>query len=646
MHPSAAHAISWSGVQRSSAASICLCPPAERVACSGGATGGQPRVHSLWGPPQQRRDVNGGANRFPTRRQVPPPKGCVCDALPKETGMKSLSVRGKEEGCQGGGGGGRRRLLLLSRGSGASWTTSGPSSSRTAESWANHCCRTLLTVRAASTATDVAEAATEYEAVIGLETHVQLAAKTKAFCSCPSEFGAEPNSNVCPVCMGLPGTLPVLNEKVLELAVRTSLALGCNIARTSKFDRKQYFYPDLPKGYQISQFDEPLATGGHVDIDLPVESGGGHCRVGITRAHVEEDAGKIVYAGADRLSGSEYTQVDLNRAGIPVLEIVSEPDMRTGLQAAEYASEVQRIVRYIGVSNGNMQEGSMRCDVNVSVRPKGRAKLGTKVEIKNMNSFSAIQKAIDFEIVRQVELLKEGKGDDICQETRLWDEGNQQTIAMRSKEGLADYRYFPEPDLREVVLAEEYIDRVRQTVPELPHEKRRRYEAAGLSMKDVLVLANDVDVAEYFEAVLACGTDVKSAANWIMGDVTAFLKANKMTVRDMKMLPSSLAELISLIEDKTISGKIGKEILPELLTTGTAPRKIVEAKGLLQISDPAALEAIIDEVLAANPKQLQDYRQGKTKLQGFFTGQVMKKSGGKANPVLMNEILVRKLNSG
>ncbi|CAM6090010.1 unnamed protein product [Calypogeia fissa] len=495
--------------------------------------------------------------------------------------------------------------------------------------------------------TKVAEGKTNvfenYEAVIGIETHVQLATATKAFCSCESRYGAEPNTNVCPVCMGLPGTLPVLNETVVEYGVKLGLALHAQIALRSKFDRKQYFYPDLPKGYQISQFDIPIAEHGYVELDLPVEFGGGHKKFGITRVHMEEDAGKLIHAGADQLSGSSYSQVDLNRAGVPLLEIVSEPDMRTGLEAAEYAAELQRTVRYLGIGNGNMQEGSMRCDVNISVRPKGRERFGTKVEIKNMNSFSAMQRAIEYEISRQVGLIEGGKGDEIVQETRLWEEGAQRTTTMRKKEGLADYRYFPEPDLPEVILAEEFINSVKATLPELPNEKRRRYEELGLSMQDTLVLTNDSSVAAFFDTVLEKGGDVKQAANWIMGDIAAYLKNEKVSITEIKMTPSTLAELLELIKDGTISGKIGKEILPELIQTGVTAKQIVEKKGLLQISDVATIEKMIDEVLEKNASQVEAYRGGKTKLQGFFVGQVMKASGGKVNPALMNKILLEKL---
>ncbi|CAI0412607.1 unnamed protein product [Linum tenue] len=471
---------------------------------------------------------------------------------------------------------------------------------------------------------EVSKIGADYEAVIGIETHVQLSTLTKAFCSCPYSYGAQPNTCICPVCMGLPGALPVLNSKVIECAVKLALALNCRLSFSSKFDRKQYFYPDLPKGYQISQFDIPIATGGSIDLDLPLEFGGGHRRFGITRIHMEEDAGKLMHSGNGSYSqmSNHPSQVDLNRAGVPLLEIVSEPDMRTGIEASEYAAELQRVVRYLGVSNGNMQEGSLRCDVNVSVRPIGQAEFGTKVEIKNLNSFSAINRAIDFEISRQVNLHSQGQQDSIVQETRLWEEGAQKTVTMRKKEGLADYRYFPEPDLPEVVLTKAYMDSVGKSLPELPEAKRRRYEEMGLSMQDVLFLANDIAVADFFDATIQKGADVKLAANWIMGDIAAYLKNEKLSINDIKLVPHELAELIASIKSGTISGKIGKEI-----------------------TDLVDIEKMVDKVIAENPKQLEQYRSGKTKLQGYFAGQVMKASKGKANPGILNKVLVEKLNA-
>ncbi len=488
--------------------------------------------------------------------------------------------------------------------------------------------------------TTAAPVKTQYEAIIGLETHCQLNTQSKIFSYSSTEFGATPNTNIDPICMGLPGVLPVLNQKVLEYAVKTGLALNCQIAPYSKFDRKQYFYPDLPKNYQISQFDLPIAEHGWLEVELADEAGNPvRKKIGITRLHMEEDAGKLVHAGSDRLSGSKYSLVDYNRAGIPLLEIVSEPDMRSGQEAAEYAQELRRILRYLGVSDGNMQEGSLRCDVNVSIRPVGQKEFGTKVEIKNMNSFNAIQKAIEFEIERQTAAVE--AGERIVQETRLWDESKQETISMRVKEGSSDYRYFPEPDLPPIEVSNEQLEQWRSELPELPAQKRHHYETEfGLSAYDARVLTDDRLVAEYFEAVVAAKANPKQAANWIMGDIAAHLNTEKLKITDIALKPLILAELITLIEDGTITGKIAKEILPELLSKGGSPKELVKDKTVIS---GAQLEAIIDEVIAANPKELEQYRNGKTKLQGFFVGQVMKKTNGRADPKLTNQILDKKL---
>jgi len=485
---------------------------------------------------------------------------------------------------------------------------------------------------------------TQYEAVIGLETHCQLSTKTKIFSSSSTEFGNTPNTNIDPICMGMPGVLPVLNQKVLEYAVKAGLALNCEIAPYSKFDRKQYFYPDLPKNYQISQFDLPIATNGWLEIELVDEAGNStRKKIGITRLHMEEDAGKLVHGGSDRISGSTYSMVDYNRAGVPLIEIVSEPDLRSGAEAAEYGQELRRIVRYIGVGDGNMQEGSLRCDVNISVRPVGRKEFGTKVEIKNMNSFNAIERAIDYEIDRQIQALE--TGETIIQETRLWDEGKQCTFSMRMKEGASDYRYFPEPDLPPIEVSVAQLQDWKAQLPELPAEKRNRYETQlALSPYDARVLTDDKAVAEYFEGAIAAGAPAKQAANWVMGDITAYLKNEKLAIGEIPLQPQDLAELISLIDTGTISGKMAKDLLPELLSTGGSPQKFVESKGLIQISDAGAIESAIDAVLAANPKELEQYRAGKTKLLGFFVGKVMKETGGRADPKLTNEMLANKLN--
>ena len=492
--------------------------------------------------------------------------------------------------------------------------------------------------------TTAAPVKTQYEAIIGLETHCQLSTQTKIFSNSSTEFGSTPNTNIDPICLGMPGVLPVLNQKVLEYAVKAGLALNCQIAPYSKFDRKQYFYPDLPKNYQISQFDLPIAEHGWLEIELPDEAGNPiRKKIGITRLHMEEDAGKLVHAGSDRLSGSTYSLVDYNRAGVPLIEIVSEPDMRSGQEAAEYAQELRRIMRYIGVSDGNMQEGSLRCDVNISVRPVGQKEFGTKVEIKNMNSFNAIQKAIEYEIERQIAAVE--AGERIVQETRLWEEGSQRTISMRVKEGSSDYRYFPEPDLPPIEVSKEQLEQWGSALPELPAQKRHRYEAElGLSPYDARVLTDDRLVAEYFEAAVAAKANPKQTANWVMGDIAAYLNNEKQTITKIALTPLILAELITLIEDGTISGKIAKDILPELLTQGGSVKELVERKGLIQISNTGELEPIIDEVIAANPKELEQYRNGKTKLQGFFVGQVMKKTNGRADPKLTNQILGKKLN--
>ncbi|RAQ47038.1 Asp-tRNA(Asn)/Glu-tRNA(Gln) amidotransferase GatCAB subunit B [Arthrospira sp. O9.13F] len=484
---------------------------------------------------------------------------------------------------------------------------------------------------------------TEYEAVIGLETHCQLSTQTKIFSNSSTEFGADPNTNIDPICLGLPGVLPVLNQKVLEYAVKAARSLNCEIAPYSKFDRKQYFYPDLPKNYQISQFDLPIATNGWLEIEIVDENNNPiRKRIGITRLHMEEDAGKLVHGGSDRLAGSTYSMVDFNRAGIPLVEIVSEPDIRSGLEAAEYAQELRRIVRYLGVSDGNMQEGSLRCDVNISVRPVGQKEFGTKVEIKNMNSFSAIQKAIDYEIERQIAALEAGQ--PLIQETRLWEEGSQRTISMRSKEGSSDYRYFPEPDLPPIQVSAEQLKQWESELPELPAQKRHRYETdLGLSPYDTRVLTDDRTVAEYFEATVAAGADTKQAANWLMGDITAYLKNEKLAITDIPLKPAELAELINLIGENTISGKIAKDILPELLAKGGSPKQMVEKKGLIQISDTGELEAIIDEVIASHPQEVEKFKAGKTKLKGFFVGQVMKKTQGRADPQLTNKLISQKL---
>ena len=483
----------------------------------------------------------------------------------------------------------------------------------------------------------------EWEAVIGLETHVQLGTESKIFTTASTTYGSDPNTHIDPVVCGLPGTLPVLNQKVLEYAVKAALALNLNIAERSKFDRKQYFYPDLPKNYQISQYDEPIAEEGWIEVEVAEKGKETYLKtIGIERLHMEEDAGKLVHAGSDRLAGSTHSLVDYNRAGVALAEIVSKPDLRTGREAAEYASEIRRIMRYLGVSDGNMQEGSLRCDVNISVRRGPDAPFGTKVEIKNMNSFSAIQRACEYEIKRQVKAIEAGEA--IVQETRLWDEGKQLTKSMRSKEGASDYRYFPDPDLGPIEVSADQREAWRAELPELPAVKRHRYaEGLGLSQYDARVLTDERPMADYFEATVASGVDAKLTANWITGDIAAYVNSKRLSYGDLALRPEQLSELVELIEAGTISGKIGKEILPELLEKGGSAKALVEERGLGMISDAGALEAIVEELLAAHPGEVEAYRGGKTKLQGFFVGQLMKKTGGKADPKLANQILGKKL---
>ena len=498
----------------------------------------------------------------------------------------------------------------------------------------------------ASTAVQIDSSSSDqlpWEAVIGLETHVQLGTNSKIFTSASTAFGDDPNTHIDPVVCGLPGTLPVLNQKVLEYAVKAAMALNLQIAEHSKFDRKQYFYPDLPKNYQISQYDEPIAENGWIEVEVAEKGKDTYLKtIGIERLHMEEDAGKLVHAGSDRLAGSTHSLVDYNRAGVALAEIVSKPDLRTGREAAEYASEIRRIMRYLGVSDGNMQEGSLRCDVNISVRRGPDAPFGTKVEIKNMNSFSAIQKACDYEIQRQIKAYE--AGERVVQETRLWDEGKQLTKSMRSKEGASDYRYFPDPDLGPIEVGAEQREGWRSELPELPAAKRHRYaEHLGLSIYDARVLTDERAMAEYFEAAVAAGADAKAVSNWVTGDIAAHVNANRLSIAELPLQPEQLAELVQLIDGGVISGKIAKDLLPELLAQGGSPKAIVEAQGLGMISDPAAITAIVDQLLAAHPAEVEAFRGGKTKLQGFFVGQLMKQTGGKADPKLANQILIEKL---
>ena len=489
----------------------------------------------------------------------------------------------------------------------------------------------------------MSESNVSWEVVIGLETHVQLGTKSKIFTSASTTFGDDPNTHIDPVVCGLPGTLPVLNKKVLEYAVKAAMALNLNIASHSKFDRKQYFYPDLPKNYQISQFDEPIAEDGWIEVEVAEKGKETYVKkIGIERLHMEEDAGKLVHAGSDQLSGSTHSLVDYNRAGVALAEIVSKPDLRTGREAAEYAAEVRRIMRYLGVSDGNMQEGSLRCDVNISVRPTVDDPFGTKVEIKNMNSFSAIQKACEYEIKRQIKAYE--SGEEVKQETRLWDEGKQLTKSMRSKEGSSDYRYFPDPDLGPIEVSNDLKEKWRSELPELPAAKRNRYSTElGLSIYDARVLTDESSMAIYFEKVVNEGGAAKSSANWITGDLAAYIKSNRLTFDQLHLQPSELAEMLEMIDTGEISGKIAKEILPELLSKGGSPKQLVKERGLGMIGDPKVIEEIIDQLILKHPNEVESFRSGKKKLLGFFVGQLMKETKGKADPKLANQILNKKL---
>ena len=489
----------------------------------------------------------------------------------------------------------------------------------------------------------MSESNVSWEVVIGLETHVQLGTKSKIFTSASTTFGDDPNTHIDPVVCGLPGTLPVLNKKVLEYAVKAAMALNLNIASHSKFDRKQYFYPDLPKNYQISQFDEPIAEDGWIEVEVAEKGKETYVKkIGIERLHMEEDAGKLVHAGSDQLSGSTHSLVDYNRAGVALAEIVSKPDLRTGREAAEYAAEIRRIMRYLGVSDGNMQEGSLRCDVNISVRPTINDPFGTKVEIKNMNSFSAIQKACEYEIKRQIKAYE--SGEEVKQETRLWDEGKQLTKSMRSKEGSSDYRYFPDPDLGPIEVSNELKEKWRSELPELPAAKRNRYSTElGLSIYDARVLTDESSMATYFEKVVNEGGAAKSSANWITGDIAAYIKSNRLTFDQLPFQPNELAEMLKMIDNGEISGKIAKEILPELLSKGGSPKQLVQERGLGMIGDPKVIEEIIDQLILKHPNEVESFRSGKKKLLGFFVGQLMKETKGKADPKLANQILNKKL---
>lgn len=476
----------------------------------------------------------------------------------------------------------------------------------------------------------------KYEVVIGLEVHAQLKTKSKIFAPDSTEFGSEQNSHTSAITLGMPGVLPVLNKECVNMGILLGLALNCEIPNRCKFDRKQYFYPDLPKGYQISQYDEPICVNGWLNIKGK--------RIGITRAHLEEDAGKLVHVGAAGINGATYSLVDLNRAGTPLLEIVSEPDMRSSEEARNYMEELRNIVRYLGVCDGNLEEGSMRCDANISIMPKGSTKFGTRAEIKNVNSFSALQRAIEYEIDRQIEIVEEG--GEVVQETRLWDDNLKETRSMRGKEDAHDYRYFPEPDLMPLEISREWVEDIRKSMPELPEQKRQRYMGLGLSEYDASVIVEQMPLALFFDKTLELGANPKMAVNFMMGEIAAYLKENKVEIDETKLTPENLAELITLIEKGTISNNIGKQILvEEMIVNGEKASAIVEKKGLSQISDEGAIKEIVEKVVNSHPAEIESYRNGKTNLLGFFVGQVMKETKGRANPKTVNE-LVRKILEG
>jgi aspartyl-tRNA(Asn)/glutamyl-tRNA(Gln) amidotransferase subunit B len=474
----------------------------------------------------------------------------------------------------------------------------------------------------------------EFETVIGLEIHVELSTKSKIFCGCSTEFGAPPNTHTCPICLGHPGVLPVLNKRAVEYAMKAALALNCEIAEESVFDRKNYFYPDLPKAYQISQLDKAIGKNGRVDIEVNGETK----HIGITRIQLEEDAGKLMHAASGYAS-----LVDYNRVGTPLLEIVSEPDLRSPEEARIFLEKLKAILQYCEISDLKMEEGSLRCDANISLRPVGQKEYGIRAELKNVNSFRNVQRGLEYEEVRQADILREG--GEVVQETRRWDEAKGRTVSMRGKEEAHDYRYFPDPDLIKLKISREWVEEIRATIPELPDARRQRYMSEfGLPEYDAGVITMSKDISDFFDAAVQTGADAKSVANWLMGDLIGYLNANEKEMKDIQMTPESLGQMIKLIEKGTISNSIAKKVFKEMVESGKDPEKIVEEKGLVQISDEGAIKQMVDEVIAKNPQAVEDFKAGKEKAIGALVGQVMKASKGKANPGVVNQLLRDALN--
>lgn len=475
----------------------------------------------------------------------------------------------------------------------------------------------------------------KYEAVIGLEVHAQLLTETKIFCGCSTKFGNEPNSNVCPVCLGHPGVLPVMNKRVVEFSILMGLATNCEINKHSIFARKNYFYPDLPKGYQISQYEEPICENGFIEVHPKNRESK---RIGITRIHMEEDAGKSIH------DQSTSTLIDVNRCGIPLIEIVSEPDIRTPEEAYHYLTKIKQLVQYLGICDGNMEEGSLRCDANISVRVKGENEFGVKTEIKNMNSFRNVERAIEYEINRQIELIEDG--DKVVQQTLLWDADANEAYPMRTKEEAHDYRYFPDPDLLPVEINDKWLNELKTSLIELPDAKLKRFvNSYGLPLYDSEIITSSLELANYYENIVSVTDEYKLASNWLIGDVLSVLNEKKFNIKEFTISPENLGKLVNLIKEGTISSKIAKEVFADMLTNNSDPESIVKEKNLVQISDPDELKEIIQRIAEKNPEQVSEYRAGKEKVFGFFVGQIMKETKGKANPKLVNDILKQTLSN-